>query len=66
MVECTDQFQEPGAVIDRYETLYSNLKYQFESIDMYEKKLKIQRAELNAYLDVCIFFFIFTCNNLLL
>jgi len=34
---------------------------------MYEKKLKIQRAELNAYLDVCnYFFFIYTSNNLLL
>jgi hypothetical protein len=53
-VEHADEFQEIREIIDRYETLTTNLKDLLEIEKENEEKMNKKRKDLNAYSEVCI------------
>jgi len=51
-VEHADEFQEIREIIDRYETLTTNLKDLLEIEKENEEKMNKKRKDLNAYSEV--------------
>ena len=60
IVETADEFQEIHEIIDRYETLTTNLQDLMEIGKENEDKINTERKQLNKYLEVLFCFKILT------